>query len=152
VRQDGENEGKAIKYSLRKAGAIMRYWLLVACSAVALGGCKSPEEKIVDLRIDLRTRVDGLYAKYGGGMITNLAKLAGEPAAPVAAVLEQVDRSHFESYCVAVGLGERPFQVSASLDTFMREQEHMDACRRVAELQRQLQQAEAQMTRSQPRQ
>jgi len=109
-----------------------------------VAACKSDAEKLVDLRTDLRTTMDELYAAYGGSDLANQARAqAGEPDGPGgpdgapgigARLMGEMDRSYFEQYCLARGRGERPFSLSGKLETFMKEPAHEKACRDAARL------------------
>jgi starvation-inducible outer membrane lipoprotein len=109
---------------------------LLTAAALALAGCSSPEQKLVDRQRDLRDTLDRLYAAYaasGAGKADEAPKDAPE-AGIVGRVLAEVDRTHFEQYCVAVGRGERPFSVSGRLEAFLQEPQHARECRRAADL------------------
>ncbi len=109
---------------------------LLAAAALALAGCSSPEQKLVERRRDLRARLDRLYGEYGAG-----GAAAGDEAAKgasegglVGRMLAEVDRAHFEQYCLATGRGERPFSVSGRLEAFVQEPGHARECRKAADL------------------
>jgi hypothetical protein len=108
---------------------------LLAAAALALAGCSSPEQKLVERRRDLRARLDRLYADYRGSG-TAKADEAGSGGAEglVGRMLAEVDRAHFEQYCLAIGRGERPFSVSGRLDAFVQESGNTRECRRAADL------------------
>ncbi len=119
----------------------MRPSALVLALAL-LSGCKSDAEQLLDLRTELRAKIDALYAAYGGGSPAPQAG-ADARAAPgpgddgssaVTRIFGELDRSYFESYCLARGRGERPFSLSGKLDAFMKEPAHEDACREAARL------------------
>ncbi len=108
-------------------------------AAAALAGCASNPEKIVELRTDLRDRMDVLYDRYGGGGLVRQAKTDAEKensqAADTAArFLGEMDRSYFQSYCLAHGRGERLITLSDKLDGFMKEPANREACREAARL------------------
>lgn len=127
----------------------MRRSLVFALLAAAvLAGCKSDSEKLVDLRSDLRSRLDALYSRYGGGSLASQArsdaeKSASEGASTAARFLGEMDRSYFEGYCLAHGRGERPFNLSGKLDAFMKEPANQEACRDAARLEARVRELEA---------
>ncbi len=109
---------------------------LLAVAVLAFAGCTSPEQKLVDRQRDLRDTLDRLYAAYaaGGAKDEEAPKDAGPGAGIVGRVLAEVDRTHFEQYCLAVGRGERAFSVSGRLEAFVQEPQHGRECRRAADL------------------
>jgi hypothetical protein len=121
----------------------------ILVAAVLLAACKSDAERLVDLRTDLRAKLDELYAAYGGsGLAAQVKAEAHKPeggdegGATAARLFGELDRSYFEGYCLARGRGERPFSLSGKLDAFMKDPGNERACRdaarleaRVAELQ-----------------
>ena len=126
--------------------------LLAACS-LAVAGCKSDSEKLVDLRSDLRARLDALYARYGGSGLANDARADAEKpeadagSSTAARLLGQLDRSYFEGYCLSWGRGERPFNLSGKLDAFMKDPSNQDACRDAAKLDVRVRDLEAKLAR-----
>jgi hypothetical protein len=122
---------------LREEPRRMPFRLVLAVSLVLLAGCKSPEEKLVDRRHDLREAFDELYADY--------AKASGGKAAEggeaserggggvVGRLFAEIDRTHFEEACLAVGRGERPFLLSERLAAFL--QDRAGDCREAFEIQ-----------------
>jgi hypothetical protein len=113
--------------------------VLLAVSLVAIAGCKSPEEKLVDRRHDLREAFDELYADYarasGAGARTAEGGEASERGVGgvVGRLFAEIDRTHFEEACLAVGRGERPFLLSEKLAAFL--QDHAGDCREAFEIQ-----------------
>lgn len=97
---------------------------------LALGGCKSREEQLIDRRHELRETLDELYESYAGE-----AKDGGAGASVVGRLVAGIDRAHFDEYCLAIGRGERPFAISHKLEGFMKDRSHARACRRAAEIQ-----------------
>lgn len=129
---------------------------LAACllAVCALAGCKSDSERLIELRSDLRARLDGLYARYGGSGLADEPRAEAErPEEPgagpstVARLLGEIDRSYFEGYCLAYGRGERPFSLSGKLDAFMKEPASQDACRDAAKLEARLRELEAKVAK-----
>jgi len=127
--------------------------LLAALLAVA---CRTPEEKLVDRRRDLRDALDELYAEYGGSDLAREMSGAdretaggaeprgedGRARVPakgsggvVGRLVQELDRSHFEESCLAIGRGERPFVLSERLDAFLSDADHSRACRDAARIQ-----------------
>lgn len=105
---------------------------LLALLLLSLAACKSSEQKLVEKRRDLRATLDRLYVDYGG---SGLAKETGVPESGlVGRFVAEVDRSYFEQQCLAIGRGERPFNVSEGLETFLGEPSHTRACRDAADL------------------
>lgn len=123
---------------------------LLGALLLATGGCKSDSERLIDLRAELRADMDELYARYGGG---ELATRDGEDAADegsgadgrdvTARLFGQIDRSYFESYCLAHGRGERPFNLSGKLEAFMKDPSNQEACREAAKLDARIRELEA---------
>jgi hypothetical protein len=119
----------------------MRRLSPILVATVLLAACKSDAEKLVDLRTDLRTKLDELYSAYGGGALAAQAKgQVEEPERPdgaratTARLVGELDRSYFEGFCLARGRGERPFCLSGKLDAFMKEAANEKACRDAAKL------------------
>lgn len=129
---------------------------LALVAAVLAAGCRTPEEKLLDRRRDLRAALDQLYGEYGGSDLARDMGGApeGEPSverrreggdraqAPagggggvVGRFVQELDRSHFEESCLAVGRGERPFLLSERLEAFLSDADHSRACRDAARIQ-----------------
>lgn len=132
----------------------MRPLRVVLLAAALLAGCKSDAEKLVDLRTELRSSLDALYAEYGGsplaGAATAEAEKAPRPddAAGVAArVVGELDRAYFEGYCLARGRGERPFSLSGKLDAFLKDGKHEQRCQDAARLEARVAELEARLGR-----
>lgn len=131
----------------------MRRLLAVLSAAALLAACKSDAEKLVDLRTELRTRLDELYAAYGGGALAaqarDEAKAPGtdEGASAAARIVGELDRSWFEGYCLARGRGERPFSLSSKLDAFMKEGGNEQRCRDAARVEARIGELEARTAR-----
>lgn len=110
-----------------------RLVVAVLAAALALAGCRSPEQKLVDRKRELRATLDELYADYREGAAGDQAGSGGAEGL-VGRMLAEVDRAHFEQYCLAIGRGERPFSVSGRLDAFVQESANGRECRRAADL------------------
>jgi hypothetical protein len=112
---------------LRRAAA------LLAVLPLALAACKSPEQRLVDRRRELRDTLDPLYSWYGGVAV---AKVEGPgDGGLLGRVVGEVDRAYFDGQCLAVGRGERPLALSGKLDAFLREEKVARECRKAADLQ-----------------
>lgn len=106
--------------------------LAAAALAAALAlGCRTPEQKLLDTRRELRTTLDDLYADYREAA----APEGGEDGGVIGRLFGEVDRSWFEQQCLALGRGERPVGMSGRLETFLRERGNARACRKAADLQ-----------------
>jgi hypothetical protein len=104
----------------------------VTLAALVLAGCKSREEKLIDRRNDLREALDELYESYTGA---DRAKEDRQRESGVfGRLVAEVDRAHFDEYCLAVGRGERPFALSSRMESFMKDSSHARACRKAAKL------------------
>ncbi len=115
-----------------------------ALALVAALACRSPEEQLVDRRNELRHTLDQLYADYGRAAAEPAKGEAppsgeGAPEAPAAGVVgrfvSQLEQSHFDATCLAIGRGERPFVLSDRLASFVAEPANADRCRRAARIQ-----------------
>jgi hypothetical protein len=131
-----------------------RFALASLLAAAALAGCASNAERLVELRSDLRNRMDALYDRYGGGALASQARTdaqraegGGEGAAAAARFLGEVDRSYFEGYCLAHGRGERPFNLSGKLEAFMKDTANREACRDAAKVEARLRALEERVPR-----
>ena len=123
----------------------MPRWIVAAAVALlAALACRSPEEKLVDRRNELRRTLDALYADYGRASAEaakgDSSGHEGAEAAPAAAgvvgrFVSQLEQTHFDETCLAVGRGERPFVLSDRLATFVGDPAHTDRCRRAARIQ-----------------
>jgi hypothetical protein len=105
--------------------------LLAACAALAVA-CKTPEQKLVDRRRELRTTLDRAYGDYAAS--AGKSQEGGDPGL-FGRVAGEVDRAYFESQCLAVGRGDRPVSLSARLDAFLKDDRNARACRKAADLQ-----------------
>jgi hypothetical protein len=113
---------------------------IIALAALATLACRSPEEKLVDRRNELRRALDGLYAEYGRADADRAKGEAAEPreagAAPaggfVGRFVGRLEQSHFDETCLAIGRGERPFVLSDRLAAFVADAGNADRCRRAA--------------------
>ena len=121
---------------------------LAAALALSAVACRSPEQKLIDRRHELRDTLDELYARNQGRAAAPESPAGAEGV--VAHVLGQAERGYFDQGCLAVGRGERPLLLSQKLDAFLNDPASARACRRAAELQvdvdeleRQVQQREA---------
>jgi hypothetical protein len=127
----------------------MRLGLALAASLLALAAaCKSPEERLVDRRHELRERLGDLYEDYGEEVEAAKAGAAeGERGAGgfVGRLFAEMDRSHFEEACLAVGRGERPFLLSGKLAAFL--DDHARDCRDAFELQTEIAKLEREVER-----
>jgi hypothetical protein len=103
---------------------------LLAALSLALGGCKTPEQKLVDARRELRATLDRMYADYSAGAKPK----EGADAGVFGHFAVQVDRAYFEGQCLALGRGERGFSLSPKLETFLAEDRNADECRKAADL------------------
>jgi hypothetical protein len=132
-----------------------RRLVLALLAAVLAVACRTPEEKLVDRRRDLRDALDRLYSEYGGsdlarevsganGGTAGAGGRAEDERARVPAkgsggvvgrLVQELDRSHFEESCLAIGRGERSFVLSDRLDAFLKEADHSRACRDAARIQ-----------------
>ena len=54
---------------------------------------------------------------------------------PFERLVQELDRSHFEESCLAIGRGERPFVLSERLEAFLSDADHSRACRDAARIQ-----------------
>ncbi len=122
----------------RRIAAVLAAVLLVLA-------CRSPEERLVDRKNDLRRALDGLYAEYGhaeadgagdgGEGAPGGADARGTgPAGVVGRFVAELDRGHFEETCLSVGRGERPFILSDRLAGFVADPGHAEGCRRAAHI------------------
>ncbi|HSN93268.1 MAG TPA: hypothetical protein VLS93_18705 [Anaeromyxobacteraceae bacterium] len=134
----------------RRAGAVAVV-LLAAAAALLLSGCRSPEQRLIDRRHELREIVDRLHAAYqasertgdGGGQ----AEEAEGGGGPLGRLVAEMGRAHFEGYCLAVGRGERPLSLSSRLDAFVREPGNARACERAARLEAEIAELERELGR-----
>lgn len=119
----------------------MRCAALVVAAALALAACSSPEEKLLERRQALRARLDELHQRYATTEVAAGPRAdpdEGRPAEPgpglVQRLVGELDRSHFEQYCLATGRGERAFALSARLEGFAREESNARGCRDAARI------------------
>ncbi len=132
----------------------MRSSRVVLLAGVLLAGCKSDAEKLVDLRTELRSSLDALYAEYGGSALAGAATAeaeetprADEAAGVAARVVGELDRAYSEGYCLARGRGERPFSLSGKLDAFLKDGAHERRCQAAARLEVRIAELEAKVAR-----
>ncbi|WP_242346597.1 hypothetical protein [Anaeromyxobacter terrae] len=117
----------------------MRRLSLALLAALLAAACRSPAEKLVDRRRDLRETLDRLYAEYaesGSGADRRGDGREERPAGGgvVGRFVQELDRSHFEQSCLAVGRGERPFLLSDRLEAFLADGGHSRDCRDAARI------------------
>jgi hypothetical protein len=108
-----------------------RFAVVLVAASVALGACKSPEEKLVDRRQALRATLDGVYDRYlseGGG------RSDGKDGGLLERFVGELDRSHFEESCLAMGRGERGFTFSRRLEAFLEDSGNARRCRKAARI------------------
>lgn len=126
--------------------------LAALAAAAALPACQSPRERLAERKLELRDVLDRAYAAYGGGSLANQARTdaerkgegeEGEAGRTAARFLGEMDRGYFEGYCLAVGRGERPFNLSGKLEAFMQAEENVAACRKAAKLDGEIRELEA---------
>jgi hypothetical protein len=117
---------------------------LLCVLSLALGACKTPEQKLVDTRRELRATLDRVYADYSARGAK--PKEDAEPGV-LGHVAGQVDRAYFESQCLALGRGERGFNLSPRLEAFLAEERNADACREAADLQLEIDALEQKVSR-----
>jgi hypothetical protein len=106
---------------------------LLAAAPLVLAGCQTAEEKLLDRRHELRAALQQLHGAYGGS--GDAREDEERDGGVLRQVIGEVDRLHFEQQCLAVGRGERPLMLSRRLAAFLEEPENARACRRVSELQ-----------------
>jgi hypothetical protein len=123
----------------------MPRWTAVAVAALVAVACRSPEERLMDRRNDLRRDLDALYRDYGESADAG-AEGKGDRDRPgrgdvrasatgfLGRVVAEIDRTSFEETCLAIGRGERPFILSDRLATFVADSGHADRCRRAARI------------------
>lgn len=111
-----------------------RLLALAAALPLALAACRSPEEKLVDRRRELRASLDALSGAYAAAG-TAEAPAGGADGGLVGRVVGELGRAAFEQHCLAAGRGERPFAISGRLERFVAEPANARACRRAADLQ-----------------
>jgi hypothetical protein len=111
-----------------------RLLVVAAALPLALGACRSPEEKLADRRRELRESLDALHGAYVAAG-TAEAPAEGGDGGLVGRVVGELGRAVFEQHCLAIGRGERPFALSGRLESFMAEPANARACRRAADLQ-----------------
>ncbi len=126
---------------------------LVLAAIVLTSGCRSDAEKLVDLRTELRTKMDELYAAYGGSSLAQQASSeprrsdGGDDGGTAARFIGELDRSYFERFCLARGRGERPFNLSGKLEAFMKDAANEKACRDAARLEARIAELDARADR-----
>jgi hypothetical protein len=113
-------------------GRRMTRCLLPLLAAAALAaGCRSPEEKLVDRRRELRAKLDALHAEYARG---TPAPEQGGDAGLLGRFAGEVGRAYLEARCLALGRGERPVGLSPRADAFLDEERSARTCREAADL------------------
>jgi len=108
--------------------------------------CSTPEEKLLDRRHELRALLERIHHEYTGKGGSK-GDAPAEQAGIFGRLATGVERSHFEQYCLAVGRGERPFSLSARLEEFMRDEDHVEDCRDAAELDAKIEELEREVAK-----
>ncbi len=113
----------------------------LAAVLLAAAACSTPEEQLLDKRHELRALLGHIYDEYMGRAGSSGDGAPEEPGV-IGRLATSMERSHFEQYCLAVGQGERPFSLSARLESFMRDEDHVKECRAAIKLQAQIEKLE----------
>jgi hypothetical protein len=127
-----------------------RFLIAAFAAGLFLSACKSDQEKLIDLRFELRRGLDGLYGQYGGGQVAKgiqekLAPGAGAAAAnrgaasadtpdfagAMAAAVGEADRASFDEDCLAIGRAERRVMFTQKAQEFFGRTQTQDACRKL---------------------
>jgi hypothetical protein len=126
--------------------ALMRHPVvaILAPMLLALAACSTPEEKLLDRRHELRALLGRIHDEFARASEGDGDGSPGEGGL-LARLATGMERSHFEQYCLAVGRVERPFSLSAHLEAFMRDEDHVRDCRDAAELQARIEELERQV-------
>ena len=140
--------------SLISAAASFAVLMLAGCRTTAPESKQSLQDQLFDARQEYRQTVDGLYRAYGGTSVPG-APAPQPPGTPqeggddvVGHVVSEADRSYFERQCLAVGRGERPFNVSSKMQRFLDGAENARGCHKAAELQERIADLEARVAKS----
>lgn len=109
---------------------------LLLALPLLVASCKTPEEKLVDRRRDLRSVLDRLHEEYRhDGQPDRKDDGAG---GVVGRIFGELDRASFEQGCLAAGRGERTFDLSGRMEAFLKDGGHERACRKAADLELQI--------------
>jgi hypothetical protein len=122
--------------------------VLLAALPLALAACRTPEQELVDSRREQRGTLDRMYADYSA---RGAKPKEGEGADVLGHVVGQVDRAYFEGQCLALGRGERGFNLSPRLEAFLAEERNAAACRKAADLQLEIDALEEKVARQRSR-
>ncbi len=121
--------------------------LVASAAIVLLASCSSPEEKLFERKMEARKALDAAYAAYGGGDL--LAKAKAEAARSPSKESElavqlasEADRTFFEGYCLAVGVGDRPFNLSPKLEAWLKDGKNHSLCEKAAKTARKVDELE----------
>jgi len=133
-----------------------RTLLLAAAVLLAAAGCRTPRQRLADLRVDLQAREEALYGRYGGGTVANQAAAAAAgasdgmlgPAARAAARgLRDADMSVFKLACRTVG-GGSGLPAAPGPRAFLANPENRDACARLVQMDQEIRLLEAEVQKS----
>lgn len=130
----------------------MKKTLVLAAVLLAAAGCRTPRQRLADLRVDLQAREEALYARYGGGTVANKAAEAaagsdgflGDAARVAARGLRDADRSVFKLACRTVG-GGNGLPAAPGPRAFLEKPENRDACVRIVQMDQEVRLLEAEV-------
>lgn len=133
--------------------------LLIA--AASAGGCDytetrraSFESQLIDLKFERTVLIDALYGEYGGGTLVRSLDSLAQSETPqdtettdairdfARGIAEEGDRSLFEEQVRVVGRGDRPVMLSTRVREFFSRDTVRADCRRVVELDHEVERAE----------
>jgi len=135
-----------------------RTLVLAAAVLLAAAGCRTPRQRLADLRVDLQAREEALYGKYGGGTVANQATAAaagtsegmlGDAARAAARGLRDADVSVFKLACRTVG-GGSGLPAAPGPRAFLENPENRDACVRIVQMDQEIRLLEAEVQKQQP--
>ena len=133
----------------------MKKTLLLSVVLLTAVGCRTPRQRLADLRVDLQAREEALYAKYGGGTVANQAAAAaagtsegilGDAARVAARGLRDADFSVFKLACRTAG-GGNGLPEAPGPRAFLEKPENRDACVRIVQMDQEVRLLEAEVAK-----
>ncbi len=129
----------------------LRTGLLLIAGGLLLAGCRTPRQRLSDLRVDLQDREERLYARYGGSGTARatadaVGKLPGGLGETLASGARETDRKVFWLACRSAG-GAFNGPVVGDAETFLGVPENRKACADIVRLEQDIRLLEAEVQR-----
>ncbi|MEN9800235.1 MAG: hypothetical protein RL653_3932 [Pseudomonadota bacterium] len=124
---------------------------ILLAGGLLLAGCRTPRQRLADMRVDLQEREERLYARYGGSGTARAAaeaagKVPGGLGEALATGARETDRKVFWLACRSAG-GAFNGPVVGDAETFLAAPENRKACADIVRLEQDVRLLEAEVQR-----